>query len=120
MDVPVQRTPDSISEEEALSRFNLVLAQPIQALGLNVVVGWDLSLLAFVGEDAMFTDLAFSMAGPHRHQAFEDAGRLTERWADPLQRPPLAEQRRQARIACGRLLVCLDADAIPARLTNRP
>ncbi|MEO8469466.1 MAG: hypothetical protein ABI573_07335 [Chloroflexota bacterium] len=80
------RTIDSISEAEALARFDLVLSQPMQALGLNVLVGWDGALLAFVGEDAMFTDLAFSMAGSHRSSAFADAARLAAEWADPCAR----------------------------------
>lgn len=81
------------------------------ALGLNVLIPWDVALTAFMGEDEMFTDLVFSMAARERPRAFEEARHLAGRWADPAEHADLVEQRRSARVICGRVLTYWDSPA---------
>jgi hypothetical protein len=100
-----------IPESEALAAFQVVLDQPMQALGLAVVVGSEQALVAFAGEAPHFTDLAFSMAGPERYSALEQARRMAAELSEPSRRTALLEDRHRMRIEVGRILIFNDADA---------
>jgi hypothetical protein len=104
------RTAASISDGEALTAFQKVLDAPVTALAFAVVVGTKSALVVFAGEDEMFTDLAFSMAGPQRAWAFAQARRMAASFADPDRHSVLEAERRRERIAVGKYLIALEAE----------
>jgi hypothetical protein len=110
VDTATMRSFASITEDEALAAFQSLLdGPPVAFLGLNVVFG-GLERDALVGEDPLYTDLAYSMAGPHRPALLAEASRRRDALEDPATRQEVLASRRSARIEAGRVLMWLHAE----------